>query len=45
MRKAFISVLLLGSLILNIMACGERATLPVEAGIGPRPTLPRQIRR
>jgi glucose/arabinose dehydrogenase len=40
MRKAFISLLLLGSLILNIMACGERATLPVEAGMGPRPTLP-----
>lgn len=40
MRKAFISVLLLGSLILNIIACGERATLPLEAGIGPHPTLP-----
>ena len=38
--KAIISLLLLGSLSLNIIACGERATLPVEAGMGPRPTLP-----
>jgi glucose/arabinose dehydrogenase len=26
--------------MLNIIACGERATLPLEAGMGPRPTLP-----
>jgi len=39
MRKTLI-FLLLGFLILTLAACGERATLPVEAGIGPRPTLP-----
>jgi glucose/arabinose dehydrogenase len=26
--------------MLGIIACGERATLPLEAGMGPRPTLP-----
>jgi glucose/arabinose dehydrogenase len=40
MRKAIISLLLLSSLMLSIIGCGERATLPVEAGMGPRPTLP-----
>jgi glucose/arabinose dehydrogenase len=40
MHKAIIFSLLLGSLILNLLACGEKATLPMEAGIGPRPTLP-----
>ena len=40
MAQAIISLLLLNSLMLNIIACGERATLPVEAGMGPRPTLP-----
>ena len=40
MPQAIISLLLLSSLMLNIIGCGERATLPVEAGMGPRPTLP-----
>jgi glucose/arabinose dehydrogenase len=40
MPQAIISVLLLSLLMLNTSACGERATLPVEAGMGPRPTLP-----
>ena len=40
MPQAIISLLLLSSLLLNIIACGERATLPLEAGMGPRPTLP-----
>jgi glucose/arabinose dehydrogenase len=38
--KAIISLLLLSLLTLNLLACGERATLPLEAGMGPRPTLP-----
>ena len=40
MLPPIISLLLVSSLMLNIIGCGERATLPVEAGIGPRPTLP-----
>jgi glucose/arabinose dehydrogenase len=40
MSQAILSVLLLSSLMLGINACGERATLPLEAGMGPRPTLP-----
>ena len=40
MPQAIISLLLLSLLMLNTSACGERATLPVEAGMGPRPTLP-----
>lgn len=40
MPQAILSVLLLSSLMLGIIACGERATLPLEAGMGPRPTLP-----
>jgi hypothetical protein len=27
-------------LLLGIAGCGERATLPIKAGIGPNPTLP-----
>ena len=40
MPQAILSVLLLSSLMFGIIACGERATLPLEAGMGPRPTLP-----
>ena len=40
MPQAIVYLLLLSSLLLNIIACGERATLPLEAGMGPRPTLP-----
>ena len=32
--------LLLAMLTLGLSACGERATLPVSAGIGPEPALP-----
>lgn len=31
---------LFASVVLTLAACGETATLPVSAGIGPRPTLP-----
>jgi glucose/arabinose dehydrogenase len=40
MPQAIFPLLLLSSLMLNIIACGERATLLLEAGMGPRPTLP-----
>jgi hypothetical protein len=30
----------MGVVVLALTACGEVATLPVSAGIGPRPTLP-----
>ncbi len=40
MRHAFIFRLLVCLLILNLGACGEVATLPEQAGIGPHPTLP-----
>jgi glucose/arabinose dehydrogenase len=36
----FIVRLLVCLLILNLDACGDVATLPEQAGIGPRPTLP-----
>lgn len=39
MRVA-ITFTLLGLLMLNLPGCGDMATLPVEAGIGPQPTLP-----
>ena len=39
MRTATI-LLLLAGLILCTAGCGERATLPVKAGMGPNPTLP-----
>jgi glucose/arabinose dehydrogenase len=35
-----IQFLVTASLILNLAGCGEVATLPESAGIGPRPTLP-----
>jgi glucose/arabinose dehydrogenase len=31
---------ILGCLLLTLAACGDRATLAVEAGLGPEPTLP-----
>ncbi len=40
MRHAFIFRLPVCLLILNLGACGEVATLPEQAGIGPHPTLP-----
>ncbi len=39
MRDA-IGIALLSLLVLGLASCGETATLPVTAGIGPRPTLP-----
>jgi glucose/arabinose dehydrogenase len=39
MRKAALPALSF-CLVLGLAACGERATLPVEAGIGPHPELP-----
>jgi glucose/arabinose dehydrogenase len=39
-RQTLICALLLGCWLLTLAACGGRATLPVEAGIGPQPTLP-----
>lgn len=40
MRSPFILCLLVCLLILNIVACGEKAILPEQAGFGPHPTLP-----
>src|SRR6202521_5087922 len=34
------TTLLLAVFFLGVTGCGERATLPVKAGIGPNPTLP-----
>ncbi|WP_422622230.1 hypothetical protein [Rhodoferax ferrireducens] len=31
---------LIGAVVLALAACGEMATLPISAGIGPKPTLP-----
>jgi glucose/arabinose dehydrogenase len=39
MRKTFLSILL-SVVMLTVAACGDRATLPIEAGTGPQPTLP-----
>ena len=39
MRNA-IGLALLGLVVLTLSSCGETATLPVTAGIGPHPTLP-----
>jgi glucose/arabinose dehydrogenase len=36
----FCSIAVLGTTVLALAACGETAKLPVEAGIGPAPTLP-----
>lgn len=40
MRHSFIPRLLVFLLILDLGACGEVATLPEQAGVGPHPTLP-----
>jgi glucose/arabinose dehydrogenase len=40
MRQTLCFALGLGGLILALAACGDRATLPVEAGMGPHPVLP-----
>lgn len=40
MRLSPASYLLLGGLILTLGGCGEMATLPEQAGVGPRPELP-----
>jgi glucose/arabinose dehydrogenase len=40
MPKAVTIRLLASCLILGLAGCGEMATLPVEAGIGPQPVLP-----
>ena len=40
MHQHFIFRLLVCLLILNLDACGDVATLPEQAGIGPHPTLP-----
>ena len=40
MRHPHVPPLLLSLVILNLGACGEVATLPEQAGIGPHPTLP-----
>jgi glucose/arabinose dehydrogenase len=40
MFKAILSALLTSLLILSLAGCGDVATLPEDAGVGPRPTLP-----
>jgi glucose/arabinose dehydrogenase len=40
MFKSIVSTLLASYLMLGLAGCGDMATLPVSAGIGPRPTLP-----
>ena len=40
MPKSFTSLLLTALLILSLHGCGDTATLPVEAGMGPEPRLP-----
>ena len=40
MHRTFIFRLLVCLLILNLDACGDVATLPEQAGVGPHPTLP-----
>jgi glucose/arabinose dehydrogenase len=40
MHKPIAYALLAGFLTLNLASCGEVATLPENAGVGPRPTLP-----
>ena len=39
MRKAACRVLVVALAVLGLSACGERAQLPVSAGVGPDPTL------
>ena len=40
MFKSIVSTLLASYLMLSLAGCGDLATLPVSAGIGPRPMLP-----
>ena len=40
MKKPITFFLFAGFLILNLAGCGEVATLPEDAGVGPRPALP-----
>ncbi|QRX82609.1 sorbosone dehydrogenase family protein [Glaciimonas sp. PAMC28666] len=40
MRQPFISPLIVCLLALSLGACGEMATLPEQAGVGPNPTIP-----
>jgi glucose/arabinose dehydrogenase len=40
MHKPFVFSLLAGFLMLDLTGCGEVATLPENAGVGPRPALP-----
>jgi glucose/arabinose dehydrogenase len=40
MHKRIVFLLLAGFLMMNFAGCGEVATLPESAGVGPRPTLP-----
>jgi glucose/arabinose dehydrogenase len=40
MRNSFILCLFVRLLILNIVACGEKVTVPEHAGFGAHPTLP-----
>ena len=39
-KRTLASTIILSTGLLALYACGERATLPLEAGIGPNPTLP-----
>jgi glucose/arabinose dehydrogenase len=40
MRKSFTALLSAAVLILSLCGCGDTATLPIEAGMGPDPRLP-----
>lgn len=40
MSKSSTVLLLSGLLILSLIGCGDKATLPIDSGFGPRPTLP-----
>jgi glucose/arabinose dehydrogenase len=39
-RRTLVATVVLCAGVLSLYACGERATLPVEAGMGPHPELP-----
>jgi glucose/arabinose dehydrogenase len=39
-RRTIVAAIVLCAGVLSLYACGERATLPVEAGMGPHPELP-----
>ncbi len=40
MRHSFVIRLLVLLLAVNLVSCGDKATLPEEAGFGPNPKLP-----